>query len=56
MNLREALINQGNSPEETDEIISGMVEDINNGADPEELLWDQGLESDYVFDLLEAGL
>lgn len=52
MNLREALRNQGNSLEEVDEIISSMVLDIFNGGDPEELLYEQGLEADYVFDLL----
>ena len=52
MTLREALPNQGNSPSEVDEIISSMSEDILNGEDPEELLENQGLEPDYVFDLL----
>jgi len=35
-----------------DEIISSMAEDVLNGADPEILLEEQGLEPDYVFELL----
>lgn len=53
MKLKEALINQGYSSSEADKIIDNMVEDVNNGADPEECLYDEGLEPDYVLDLLE---
>lgn len=52
MTLREALARQGNSPSEVDDIISSMSDDVFNGEDPEELLNDQGLEPDYVMDLL----
>ena len=53
MNLREALANQGNSPSEVDEIISSMVYEINEcDSDPEDLLSNEGLEPDYVLDLL----
>jgi hypothetical protein len=52
MTLKEALVNQGNSFSEADDIISSMAEDVSNGADPEECLEEYGLEPDYVFDLL----
>jgi hypothetical protein len=52
MTLKEALINQGNTPDDADEIISSMNEDIDNGADPEEVLEEYGLEPDYVMDLI----
>lgn len=52
MTLRDALINQGIDREEVDEIISSMKDDVFNGADPEEILDEYGLEPDYVMDLL----
>ena len=52
MTLREALANQGKSHDEVDEIMSSMIEEVFNGGDPEECLDEQGLEPDYVFDLL----
>lgn len=52
MTLREALINQGNPIEEVDDIISSMRDDVFEGADPEDVLDEYGLEPDYVFDLL----
>lgn len=52
MELRAALAAQGNSPEDVDNIMSSMVEEVLNGRDPEDCLWDQTLEADYVFDLL----
>ena len=52
MELRAALAAQGNSPEQVDEIMSSMIEEVFNGGDPEECLDEQGLEPDYVFDLL----
>ena len=52
MTLRQALINQGNPIEDVDEIISSMQDDVMNGADPEEILYEYGLEPDYVMDLL----
>lgn len=57
MTLREALANQGNSLDEIDDIMSSMIEEVENGRDPEDVLWDNAnLESDYVFDLLEECL
>ena len=57
MTLREALANQGKSLDEIDDIMSSMIEEVENGRDPEDVLWDNAnLESDYVFDLLEECL
>jgi len=52
MSLLEALINQGNSKEEALEIIQEMKEQVNQGEDPEEVLFENGLEPDYFFDLI----
>jgi hypothetical protein len=54
--LRKALANRGNSPAEIEDIIKGMVEEVDNGEDPEEVLFDEGLEPDYVMDLLDECL
>lgn len=35
------------------EMVKDMASEVNEGADPEEVLHDWGLEPDYVFDLLE---
>lgn len=56
MTLKEALINQGNSSEIAEEIIQQMVDNVSFGDDPEEVLLDEGLEADYVQDLLELCL
>jgi len=53
MTLKEALIGQGNSVKEAEEIIADMVEQVKKGENPEELLEAEGLEPDYVMDLLE---
>jgi len=54
MTLLEALMNSQDIDESTaKEIISEMAERVMEGEDPEELLSDEGLEPDYVFDLLE---
>jgi len=53
MTLKEALINQGNDIETVDDIIQQMRYDVNDGADPEDVLYEYGLEPDYVIDLLE---
>jgi len=52
--LKEALINgQDMSPAEADEVIEEMKDRLYEGEDPEELLYEQGLEPDYIFDLLD---
>ncbi len=56
MTLREALANQGNDPGDVDIIIQEMVENVLNGSDPEDELEAQGLEPDYVMELLEECL
>jgi hypothetical protein len=54
MTLKEALLNKGNSEEEAEEIIDSMVNQVLvEGIDPETVLDEEGLEPDYVFDLLD---
>jgi hypothetical protein len=52
MELLTALINQGNDPTEAREIIKEMRARVIEGEDPEEILYEEGLEPDYVFELL----
>jgi hypothetical protein len=52
LELFRALLNQGNNDSEAKEIILEMREAVMNGADPEDLLYDYGLEPDYIFDIL----
>ena len=40
------------SSDEADALIKEMREEIYEGADPEDVLYDAGLEPDYIFDLL----
>jgi hypothetical protein len=40
------------SKEDADEAIMEMKERVKEGADPEEVLFENGFEPDYVFDLL----
>jgi hypothetical protein len=53
MNLLNALINQGHDLTEAREIIQEMRARVMEGEDPEEVLYEEGLEPDYVFDLLD---
>lgn len=50
--LSKALISRGDSPEEVLELIADMRRRVRAGEDPAEVLYDEGLEPDYVFDLL----
>ncbi len=54
MNLEQALVNNESAEtiEEARQIIAEMRDAVLEGEDPEELLWDYGLEPDYVFDIL----
>jgi hypothetical protein len=54
MELRQALINSGNADDvtEANEIIKEMRERMLDGENPEELLYEYGLEPDYIMDLL----
>jgi hypothetical protein len=50
--LKQALINQGNSPAQADDLIEEMREQVGDGYDPADVLLDNGLEPDYIEDLL----
>lgn len=51
--LHLALMNRnGWSKEEADDQIMEMKERYKEGEDPEEILFSEGLEPDYVFDIL----
>jgi hypothetical protein len=53
MTLKQALMNgQDLTAEEADDLIAEMREQVNDGANPEHVLYDEGLEPDYVFDLI----
>ena len=54
--LEHALIRQGHTHKEALEIMKEMVEDVLDGCDPEDLLFNYGLEPDYVFDILDFAL
>ena len=53
MTLREALLARGDEPNSIEATISDMVASFEAGMDPEEVLEEEGLEPDYVLDLLE---
>lgn len=50
--LQIAPINNGYDSDEALDVINEMREAVLNGEDPEELLYDEGLEPDYVMDIL----
>jgi hypothetical protein len=50
--LFETLVCIGYTEEEADVIIFDMRNAVLNGDDPEELLYEFGLEPDYVMDIL----
>lgn len=54
MTLLRALINSGEveTKEEGIELIKEMRNRVEEGEDPEEVLFEHGLEPDYVFDLI----
>lgn len=55
MTLLEALQMKGYSREEAFEEIQNMKQQVLEGEeDPEELLYQVGLEPDYIFDILDA--
>jgi len=54
MKLREALNSKyENNDFLVNDIILEMRERVLSGEDPEEVLYDEGLEPDYVMDLLD---
>ena len=51
--LHKALMhNEDISREEADQMISEFYDRVADGEDPEEILYDEGLEPDYVLDIL----
>jgi hypothetical protein len=40
------------SQEEAEEVIQEMKERVKDGEDPEEVLFDEGFEPDYIFDII----
>lgn len=42
----------GLTPEEASQVVSEMRDRIYEGENPEEVLYDEGLEPDYIFDLI----
>lgn len=50
--LVRALIAKGYSQSEAQELYKDMLWEVGRGEDPEEVLYSEGLEPDYVFDLL----
>jgi hypothetical protein len=52
--LKEVLMRRdGMTSEEADEVIADCKEQVLNGEDPEEVLYELGLEPDYIFDILD---
>jgi hypothetical protein len=50
--LYKALISQGNDVDETIDIMEEMRERVLDGENPDEVLYEFGLEPDYVMDIL----
>lgn len=53
MSLKQALIEgQGYSTQEAADVICEMKQRVSEGEDPEEILFEEGLEPDYIFEIL----
>ena len=53
MNLKQVLLSRDKmSLEEAEDSIKEMRKRIEEGEDPEEILFEIGLEPDYIFDLI----
>lgn len=50
--LMRALMSKGYTYSESRTIVEDMKLEVASGEDPEEVLYSEGLEPDYVFDLL----
>jgi hypothetical protein len=50
--LLSALTSQGNSHTEAIEIIADMQVRVHYGENPEEVLYEYGLEPDYIFEII----
>ena len=56
-NLKTVLMRRDEmSASEADELIAEMQERVMEGENPEELLYEIGLEPDYFFDLIPMGI
>jgi hypothetical protein len=51
--LMNIFINRGMNKNEATELINEMRQRVTEGENPEEVLYEEGLEPDYVFELLE---
>lgn len=54
--VRVLMDRDGISKKEAQEIRKEMMERVWDGEDPEEVLYEEGLEPDYVFDILPSGI
>lgn len=55
--LVRVLINRdGISKKEAQDIRKEMMQRVWDGEDPEEVLYEEGLEPDYVFDILPSAI
>lgn len=43
----------GMTQQEATDLIEDMRQEVLTGRDPEEVLYDEGLEPDYIFDLID---
>jgi hypothetical protein len=51
--LKNYLLGRGDlTEEEVDELIEEMRDRVADGEDPEDVLYDEGIEPDFVFDIL----
>jgi len=51
--LHKAIMNRDNySFEEADELVKELRQSVADGENPEEVLYDEGFEPDYIFDIL----
>ena len=54
--VRVLMDRDGISKKEAQAIRNEMMERVWDGEDPEEVLYEEGLEPDYVFDILPSGI
>lgn len=54
--VRVLMNRDGISKKEAQEIRKEMMQRVWDGEDPEEVLYKEGLEPDYVFDILPGGI
>ena len=54
--VRVLMNRDGISRKEAQDIRKEMMQRVWDGEDPEEVLYEEGLEPDYVFDILPGGI